>query len=348
MDLIEIDGAYGEGGGQVLRTALALSCLLQIPFRIDNIRANRRNPGLRPQHLASVKAAQQISNALVEGDRIGSRSLVFRPAGLKGGKYYFDIGQEQGSAGSVSLVFQTVLLPLIFAGERSCLTIKGGTHVPWSPPYHYIDTVFLAALREMGLSAEGELERWGWYPRGEGIVHFAIEPVSAASPIIRDKMGDLQRVEAISAVSNLPDHILDRQKKQVLKRLTNEGIKGSCTEIRAPSTGQGTFVFLNAVGSNWVSGFSSLGARGKRAEEVANDASDEFFAFLSASSPVDEHLADQLVPYMASATGKSRIVVSRITPHLLTNIWITEQFSNARFEVQGELGEKGSVICCRT
>jgi RNA 3'-phosphate cyclase len=358
--MIEIDGSYGEGGGQILRTALSLSCLLQKPFRISNLRANRKNPGLRPQHLASVKAAKAISQATVDGAAIGSTTLTFNPFTLKGGKYLFDVAEERGSAGSVSLVFQTISLPLAFAGGPSNVTIRGGTHVPWSPPFHYLAGIFIPAIEEMGMVVDAHLERWGWYPIGEGIVHFSIKPASGGLKGI-SKADKLQpgEVTAISAASNLPEHIVNRQKRQLLKRLfedmprhvedapgrTAAGIKASCEEITAPSIGQGTFVFLRVRGGDSCAGFSALGARGKRAEEVADEAVDLFLSFLDSQAAIDEHLADQLIPYMALANGESKVFTSEITLHLMTNIWISEQFTQARFHIEGTLGTTGIVTC---
>lgn len=345
IPMIEIDGSYGEGGGQILRTALSLSCLLQKPFCISNIRANRKNPGLRPQHLASVKAAKAISQAAVDGAAIGSTTLTFNPLTLKGGKYIFDVAEERGSAGSVSLVFQTISLPLAFAGEPSNVTIRGGTHVPWSPPFHYLAGVFIPTIEEMGMAVDAHLERWGWYPIGEGIVHFSIKPGTRLKGISKTDKLQPGEVNAISAASNLPEHIVNRQKRQLLKRLSAMGIKASCEEITAPSIGQGTFVFLRARGGNSCTGFSASGARGKRAEEVADEAADLFLSFLDSQAAVDRHLADQLIPYMAMADGESKIFTEEITLHLITNIWVTEQFTRARFHVEGTLGATGIVTC---
>jgi RNA 3'-terminal phosphate cyclase (ATP) len=344
--MIEIDGSYGEGGGQILRTALSLSCLLQKPFRISSIRANRKNPGLRPQHLASVKAAKAISQATVDGAAIGSTTLTFNPFTLlKGGKYLFDVAEERGSAGSVSLVFQTISLPLAFAGGPSNVTIRGGTHVPWSPPFHYLAGVFIPTIEEMGMVVDAHLERWGWYPIGEGIVHFSIKPVTRLKGISKTDKLQPGEVTAISAVSNLPEHIVNRQKRRLLKRLSVMGIKASCEEITAPSIGQGTFVFLKARWGDSCTGFSALGARGKRAEEVADEAANLFLSFLDSQATIDEHLADQLIPYMALANGESKVFTSEITLHLMTNIWIAEQFTQARFHIEGALGNPGIVTC---
>ena len=345
IPMIEIDGSYGEGGGQILRTALSLSCLLRKPFRISNIRANRKNSGLRPQHLASVKAAKAISQAAVDGATIGSTTLTFNPFTLKGGKYLFDVAEERGSAGSVSLVFQTISLPLAFAGGPSNVTIRGGTHVSWSPPFHYLAGVFIPTIEEMGMTVDVHLERWGWYPIGEGIVHFSIKPVTRLKGISKTDKLQPGEVTAISAASNLPEHIVNRQKRQLLKRLSAMGIKASCEEITAPSIGQGTFVFLKARGGDSCTGFSALGARGKRAEEVADEAANLFLSFLDSQAAIDEHLADQLIPYMALANGESKVFTSEITLHLMTNIWIAEQFTQARFHIEGALGNPGMVTC---
>ncbi len=352
IPMIEIDGSYGEGGGQILRTALSLSCLLQKPFRIYNIRANRKNPGLRPQHLAGVRAAKAISQAAVDGAAIGSTTLAFRPVTLKGGKYLFDVAEERGSAGSVSLVFQTISLPLAFAGGPSNVTIRGGTHVPWSPPFHYLAGVFISTIEEMGMTVDAHLERWGWYPMGEGIVHFSIKPVTRLKGISKTDKLQPEEVTAISAASNLPEHIITRQKRQLLKRIFEdtprraaEGITASCEEITAPSIGQGTFVFLRVRGGDSYAGFSALGARGKRAEEVADEAAALFLSFLDSQAAVDRHLADQLIPYMAMADGKSKIFTAEITLHLMTNIWVVEQFTQARFHIEGAIGNPGIVTC---
>lgn len=343
--MIEIDGSYGEGGGQVLRTALSLSCLLQKPFRIFNIRANRRNPGLRPQHLAGVKAAKSITGASVSGANIGSTDLTFEPFTLKGGRYVFDVAEERGSAGSISLVFQTILLPLSFASEASTVTIKGGTHVPWSPCFHYLDEIFIPTVEGMGIWLQTVLERWGWYPMGQGITHFSIKPITQLSGISKTRKIHLEKVTAISAASNLPDHIKSRQRKQLLARLSAMGIEAGCEEIMAPSIGQGTFVFLKAQGSDSCAGFSALGARGKRAEKVADEVIDLFSSFLKSQSAIDKYLADQLIPYMALANGESRIFASEITLHLLTNIWVVEQFIHAKIQVEGSVGTTGMVTC---
>ncbi len=343
--MIEIDGSYGEGGGQILRTALSLSCVFQKPFRIFKIRANRKKPGLRPQHLAGVRAAKAITNAVVDGAAIGSTTLTFEPSSPRGGRYQFDVAEERGSAGSISLVFQTILLPLAFATQPSTVIIKGGTHVAWSPPFHYLDQIFIPAIEEMGIGVKADLQRWGWYPMGEGIAQFSIRPVIQLDRIFKAEKMCLKTVTAISAASNLPDHIINRQKKQLLARLSAMGIKATCDEIRAPSIGQGTFVFLRAQGTHSCAGFSALGAQGKPAEDVAHEVADLFSAFLSGQAAVDRYLADQLIPYMAMANADSGILTAEITSHLMTNIWVVQQFTNAKIHVEGSPGKPGLVSC---
>jgi RNA 3'-terminal phosphate cyclase (ATP) len=346
--MIVINGSYGEGGGQVLRTSLTFSALLGKPVRIENIRAKRRNPGLQAQHLTGVRAIAQICDAELEGADLGSLTLTFRPrSSPRAGEYSFDVAEARkgGSAGATSLVFQTLLLPLAFAPGLSCLTIRGGTHVAWSPPFQYLHHVYLPTLARMGLEASVEIERWGWYPIGAGEMTALIEgrKESDFSGLDLVERGELKRLWGISATSNLPTHVGQRQKKRAEETLRKPGFDPRIEIVDAPSPGQGTAVFLVAEYENTVSGFSSLGERGKPAEKVAEEACGEFLAYHQSGAGLDQHLADQLILPLALARGPSAFTTCEITQHLLTNVWVVEQFLDARFEIEGEEGETGRV-----
>jgi len=346
--MIVINGSYGEGGGQVVRTSLTLSALLGQPIRIENIRARRRKPGLQAQHLTGVWAIAQICDAELEGADLGSFTLTFKPrSSPRVGEYSFDVAEARkgGSAGATSLVFQTLLLPLAFAPGQSRLTIRGGTHVAWSPPFHYLKHVYLPTLARMGLEAKAEIEKWGWYPIGGGEMTAAIRGRKEGhlSGLDLDERGELKRLWGISATSNLPAHIGQRQKKRAEECLRKRGFAPQIEIIDAPSPGQGTAVFLVAEYEHTVAGFSSLGKRGKPAEKVAEEACREFIAYHQSGACLDKHLADQLILPLALAAAPSAFATCEITQHLLTNVWVVEQFLDVRFEIEGKEGEKGRV-----
>ena len=346
--MIVINGSYGEGGGQVLRTSLTLSALLGEPLRIENIRAKRRKPGLQAQHLTGVRAMAQICDAELEGADLGSLTLAFRPlSSPRAGEYSFDVAEARkgGSAGASSLVFQTLLLPLAFAPGQSRLTIRGGTHVAWSPPFHYLTHVYLPALACTGLEARAEIERWGWYPIGGGEMTASIRgrTESYLSGLDLVERGELKRLWGISATSNLPPHIGQRQKKRAEGYLQKRGFDPRIEIVEAPSPGQGTIVFLVAEYEHAVAGFSSPGRRGKPAEKVAEEACREFIEYHQSGACLDEHLADQLILPMALASGPSAFTTCKITQHLLTNVWVVEQFLDVRFDIKGEEGQRGRV-----
>jgi RNA 3'-terminal phosphate cyclase (ATP) len=330
---ITIDGSYGEGGGQILRTTLALAAIRGQPVEIHSIRGGRKKPGLRPQHLMAVKAMALITKGKVEGAALGSSRLSFEPGQLAPGSYSLDVG----TAGSTSLVLQTMIPALLFAKEPSRVVITGGTHVPWSPCFHYLKEVFVPALRRMGGTVDVEIEHWGWYPKGGGRVIASISPISELRGIELTGRGALQDIYVLSAVSNLPVSIAERQRAQVLKRLKDDSDKISRLElIEGPSPGTGTVVFIRAQFENGVGGFTSLGKKGKPAEKVADDACTDFFEFMASSAVIDIHLADQLALYTALACGPSSLITAGVTEHLATNIWVLEQFLPARFQVEKE------------
>ena len=343
-DMVYIDGSYGEGGGQILRTSLALSCALGKPMMITNIRKSRKKPGLQPQHRTAVMAAASIANARVQGAELSSTALEFRPNRTSGGTYYFDVAEKKGSAGSTSLVLQTILLPLCFAEQGSLVTVSGGTHVPWSPSFHYLRSIVAPLLSRLGMRAECSIASWGWYPIGNGKVSARITPVRELRPITVIDRGGLVRVVGISAVSNLPDHIAARQRDRALALLSKHGIDASIEVLSAPSPGKGSFLFLAAEFEHLSAGFGSLGAIGKRAEVVADEACDELLSYLRTRGALDPHLADQLVPWLAFCQGPSEFTTSRVTGHLLTNLWVVRQFMDIDVRVEGIEGEEGRVV----
>ncbi|HEY52075.1 MAG TPA: RNA 3'-terminal phosphate cyclase [Caldilineae bacterium] len=335
--MIHIDGSHGEGGGQVLRSSLTLSVLTGQPLRIDNIRARRSKPGLRAQHLASVQAAAAISQAEVTGATLGSATLLFRPGRVQPGPYRFDIG----TAGSTSLVLQTIFLPLALAAAPSTVTISGGTHVAWSPSFDYLDRQWLPALRRMGYDACLTLERAGFYPKGGGRIRAEIRPAGTLQPVELVDRGALRRVSGISASANLPEHIARRQRQQVERRLGGWVPNLAVKTVTLSSSGPGTAVFLQAECEQGGGGFTALGRRGKPAERVADEAVDELETYLATNAAIDKHLADQLILPLVFAPGHSTFSTAAVTRHLLTNIEVVQAFLDVEIMVEGELRYPG-------
>jgi RNA 3'-phosphate cyclase len=339
--LIEIDGSYGEGGGQILRTALGLSAVLKKPFTIRHIRSNRKNPGLQAQHLEAVEALARITEAQTEGVKFGSQEIVFIPQRILPGDYRFEVK----TAGSVTLLLQAIFLPLCLSGGNSTATLTGGTHVPWSPSFHYLSEVLLPTLRWMGVSADAAIEQWGFYPRGGGRIRLRIDPVQELKPFSLVKRGSLRRVRGISASSRLPKHVAERQREQAINRIQKELKTDAEITIQqdVPSSGPGSFLFLLAEYENVFAGFSSLGSRGKPAEKVADEAVDSLRDYMKSDACVDPHLADQLIPFMAMAKGGSAFSTTNVTEHLLTNLWAINHFLKVKLDMKGEKGMSASI-----
>jgi RNA 3'-terminal phosphate cyclase (ATP) len=340
--MIEIDGSHGEGGGQILRTALALSCITDAPFRLVSIRKGRPKPGLQPQHLTSVRAAAAVCDARVAGDAKGSTELLFHPGPIRGG----DLALDVGTAGSVTLVLQTVIPALLFAGTPSRVRLTGGTHVPWSPSYHYIAEVFGPALARMGGHVLFSITRCGFFPAGGGSVRAEVQPAARLRPLVMTEAVELVRVSGTSGVGGLPLSIAERQRDAAIALLGDRLGEGLPLEIETRAVAAptpGTFLFLRADSRNWAAGFCAVGARGKRAETVGEEAARALLSHAAAGAPVDPHLSDQLVPYLAVAGGISEFATSCVTRHLLTNLWTVSQFLPVQYEVTGKEGEPGHV-----
>jgi len=335
----------GEGGGQVLRNSLALSCLTGRTVEVCNVRAGRRKPGLRPQHLAGVRALAEIVSARVEGDEVGSRRVVFRPGSApRAGDYLFDVARRRSSAGSVTLLFQALHLPLSFAPGPSRLTLGGGTHVAWSPPADYLSRVYLPTVREMGVSAEVETTTFGFYPRGGGEARAKVSPSRPPlAPLTLLERGPPVGAEIISAVCDLPLSIAERQMNSALDTLGGgrplPSPRTRCVEVPGPAPG--TYVFILIEHENVRSGFSSLGARGRRAEEVGRDAAAGAVEYMNGPGTVDPHLADQLVLPAALASGTTTYNTPAETPHLAAALDIIAEFLPVRTWL--EPGPGGSV-----
>lgn len=307
-----------------------------------NIRAGRRKPGLAPQHLQCVKAMASVCNGTVSGADVGSLNLRFYPGDIGNGGYSFNIG----TAGSVSLVMQTIFLPLSFSNGASTVTIKGGTHVPFSPCFHYIKELWLPFMKRIGFNADVKMLRAGFYPKGGGEINIFIKDVGKIAPLILTDRGKLLKISGLSAVGNLNMAIAERQKNQGIKRLSEFGIDISpeILTISMPAIGKGTIFMLVCEFENSRCCYFGLGAIGKSAEDVADEAYDGLRNFLESRGAIDEHLADQVILPLAFANGMSRFTISHITRHLLTNVEVIKIFLDRRIHIKGETGKAGEVV----
>lgn len=334
-----IDGSYGEGGGQILRTSLSLAAITGQPLRIDCIRAGRKKPGLAAQHLTSVRAAAAICQAKVQGDALGSTTLEFIPAGAaKAGKYIFDVteAREGGSAGAVTLVLQTILLPLALADGESEVILRGGTHVAFSPSFTYIEQVYLPVLQQMGVQAEVKLNAWGWYPQGGGEIELHVSGGSQLSGINLLERGDLAQVRGLAVVTELPSHIAQRMASRAENLLRQADLKATVKPLRERGVAPGAGIFLTAEYEHCKTGSGALGRIGLPAEKVAEMACEQLLKFHQTGTPVDENLADQLLLPAALASAASQYKMAQMSSHLTTNAWVIEQFGLARVTMDEE------------
>ncbi|MBD1862866.1 MULTISPECIES: RNA 3'-terminal phosphate cyclase [Trichocoleus] len=335
--MLQIDGSYGEGGGQILRTSLSLAAITGQPIRIDRIRAGRKKPGLAIQHLTAVRAAAEICRAELVGDAVGSTTLEFRPtASPQPGQYKFDVAETTGagSAGAIALILQTILLPLALSPGDSHVMLRGGTHVAWSPPITYIEQVYLPTVQQMGVQAQMQLQAWGWYPQGNGEV--ALEITGSQTPLQGIEVlerGKLKQVQGLAVVTELPAHIPQRMASRAYNLLQQAQLQSDVQPLRAKGIAPGAGMFLTAEYQHIRAGFSAIGKVGLAAEKVAEMAVQEFLAFQATDAPIDVHLADQLLLPAALATELSQYRVAEVSLHLTTNAWVIEQFGLAQVAI---------------
>ena len=295
--MITIDGSHNEGGGQILRTSLALSLCTRMPFRIEKIRAGRKQPGLQRQHLAAVRAAAEVGRAEVSGDTLASQQLTFAPKGIAPGEYKFSVG----TAGSTTLVLQTALPALMLASKPSFLTLEGGTHNTAAPPYDFLAKTFVPLIDRLGARVQLELISAGFYPVGGGVMKVTIQPPAELHPLELTQRGELRGRAARALVANLPRNIAARELAVVAAKLSwpPSSLKIETVSSRGP----GNVVLLEVESEHITEVFTGFGERGVRAETVAENVVLEARRYLASDVAVDEHLADQLLLPLALAKG---------------------------------------------
>ena len=338
MFMIEIDGSKGEGGGQILRTATALSVIAQKPVHVFNIRKNRPQPGLKTQHLEGICALSDFCGAKLEGARIGSTEIKLIP----GNEFKKELNIKIPTAGSIGLLFQTLKLPLAFAGHPVTVNVEGGgTFNKWAPPVPYTQNVLLPVLRMMGYNAEIEIERHGFYPKGGARARITVQSCKKLRPL---RLESFEKPKTINGLSLASEHlakarVAERQKESVIKLL------GTAYDVRikkeyavASSPGSGIVLWSKTFGAD------GLGERGMPAETVGKQAVADIVKTIRAKASVDEHLCDQLIPFMSLAEGESAITASSITAHSETNMWVIKQFLDVEFRV--EKGSSNVTVFC--
>jgi len=318
--MIELDGSTGEGGGQILRTSLSLSMITGQPFRILNIRANRNPPGLRRQHLSAVRAAAIACNATVSDAEVGSTALEFTPGPVNGGVYDFDIG----TAGSTTLVLQTLIPALLFAAQPTALTVTGGTHNPKAPPAEFLQRAYCRVLAAMGADVEIDIERYGFYPAGGGRISATIWPCKQLANLDLLERGALQSACMDVIAARLPAQVAQRQFSTV-RSLLDWDASQMREPLDPPTASPGNAVLLTIESEAVTEVFSAIGDRGVRAEAVAREAALEARRYLASGAAVGEHLGDQVMLPMALAGGGA-YTLDHVSQHAITNAEVIAHF----------------------
>jgi len=344
--MIEIDGDMLEGGGQIVRTSLALSALTGKPVTIRKIREKRPNPGLQAQHVLAAKILAAISNAESTNLTLGSPELTFTPRGHTAGRFRFDVG----TAGSIPLILQALLPAAAYAPGLLEFELLGGTDVRWSPSIDYLRLTQLPLLRKMGYDVTIQVHRRGHYPKGGGRVSVAINPPRMLKAVRWLERGSLTEIDGVSHAVRLPSHVAERQANAAKEKLSEAGFTNLnvATETYAPNQdphlGPGSGITLRAkFTSDAILGADSLGERGKPAENVGEEAAANLLKEIASGAAVDKHMGDIITPYIAVADGLSEVQVSEITPHTLTNIKVAELLTGVKFTVEGELRGPGRI-----
>lgn len=335
--MVTIDGSQGEGGGQILRSSLALSLVTGRPFTITNIRAGRKNPGLMRQHLTAVQAAAKVGGAKVKGAEPRSTSLTFEPGAVTPGDYHFVVG----TAGSATLVFQTVLPVLLCASGPSSLRLEGGTHNPWAPPFDFLTRSFLPIVNRMGPTIAAELVRPGFYPAGGGEFTVSITPAPRLTPIELLERGEVTRMSASARVAQVPRSVAERELRVISRRLAIADDDLIIDEVK-DSRGPGNIVTIEIECEHVAEVFTGFGERGAPAEAVAEKAVQEARRYLSRDVPVGEYLADQLLIPLALAGGGA-FRTHGLSRHAQTNIDVIKAFLDVDFAIEKE-ESRGSIV----
>lgn len=330
--MITIDGSFGEGGGQIIRSSLALSLVTGTPLTIENIRARRSKPGLRRQHLTAVHAAAEVGRAAVEGATLGGSRLVFTPQGVRSGEYRFQIG----TAGSTTLVLQTVLPALLVAEGTSRITLEGGTHNPLAPPFEFLERAYVPLLRRLGHQVDVRLERHGFYPAGGGRMAVSVEPAAVWRKLDVLERGRLLRRRVRALVANLPEHIGERECSTAVRKLGLPRDAAS-VEVVTDSAGPGNVLLIELAFEHVSEVISGFGSKGVMAEKVAADACRAARRFLDSDVPVGEHLADQLLLPLAIGAahgGGGSFRTFALSDHATTHIEILRRFLDVDISVE--------------
>lgn len=344
---VRIDGSIGEGGGQILRTSVALAVLTGRPVEIINIRARRSKPGLQAQHLTSVRAAAALCDATLHGAELGSSNLRLAPGSPTALRtFHFDVGEARhgGSAGAAALVAQTIALPLaVLSPPAASVSIEGGTHVPNAPTADYLEIVYLPALEKMGITFSVHCERSGFFPRGEGRLQLRVARGAPSIPIERTERGRLTQLRAIVTTSGLPAHVFERARTTLSSELKGYGVPVRVEQRALPGSGMGAAVLLAAECESGTSGWTSLGERGKPMERVCLEAVRRFQKWHATETATDEHLADQLVLPCALMSGLHRWTTPQVTEHLRTVLFVVERFLPVKSELEERPDGTGQV-----
>ncbi len=330
--MLEIDGSYGSGGGQVLRTSIGLSCLLKKPVRVFNIRAGRCNPGLRQQHLQGIKAVSDFCSGDLKGAELGSKEIEFRP----GKGYKKEINVKIPTAGSIGLLLQTVLTATLKSGTD--IKIEGGaTFGKWAPPITYFEKVLSPVLEMMGYRVEIKILKHGFYPAGGARVKVGVNPAKELKPLNLAEQGDLKEIHCLSIASKYlaKARVAERQTEAARNMLRKYNLFAKTEYVDSECPGS-ALVLWTRTSTGCILGSDSLGERGKPAETVGKEAAEGLVKTLNSGSAVDEHLSDQILPFLAMASGKSEILAPKLTRHAETNIWVIKKFLDAEFSVKRE------------